>query len=440
MTGHRHVLLILATSISLFAMSLIFACGEKGNRYDTNLLENPSFEEVKGELPRGWELAPFRGLEGEKEVDYGIDRETAYDGENSFYFEGNQQTKKWFALAQELEVDGITHVRLRGALRLEEVGRTRGQYARCNFLLAFFDENHRRFQEMRFADKGTEARAGTTEWIVENRTFRVPRHTRYIKVYCILGMSGKVWFDDLSLEIPRPAPWLHTATRNFDFYWLAERPFPPRAMEKQQSLYEEYCRRLGVTSDARISYYLYPDSSTIKRMLSLKGVFYISWDDQEIHTIQPYEDHEIIHIITDPFGTPPRSICEGTVFYLQGGFRGKPLHPVARQFLAEKKLPSLTSLIDYNRFVFLPSSLSLPSIGSFVAFIVETWGMERLIELYRAAKGANAYLTFGPSFERVYGVSAGEAETRWRQFLARGAFAEPDTLQAPATSNERKID
>jgi hypothetical protein len=210
------------------------------------------------------------------------------------------------------------------------------------------------------------------------------------------------------------------------------------AMDRQQAIHDEYCKKLGISSDERISYFLYPDTTKIRELLGLKGDFYVSWNDREIHSLEPVNGYEVIHLITDPFGTPPKSLCEGTAFYLQGGFLGRPIHPTAIVLLAQKKLPSLTSLIDYNTFARLPIDAKVPAITSFVAFLVETWGPEKLIQLYRAAKGTNAYTTFGPSFERVYGIPVSEAEIRWRQFLARTAISMSDSTRAATPEGEEK--
>jgi len=438
MKKNQRIVFLVIGLAGILALSLFQACGKGGNRYDTNLLKNPSFEDFEGKIPKGWTLKVFKGLEGEKEAEYGLDENVAYSGDRSFYFKGDLETARWFVLSQEIEAGDADHVRLKGHIRLEDVARTKEQYAQCNFFLSFYDKDHQRFDEMRFADKRTRLRLGTMDWLEEDWTFRIPKNTKYVEVACAFGMHGTVWFDDVSLEIPKPIPWETSQSRNFDFHWLPGHPYPPGAMEEQQAVFDSYCKKLGITSDERISYFLYPDTTTIRDMLGLKGDIYISWNDREIHSVKPVNGYEIIHLITDPFGMPPKALCEGTAFYLQGGFLGKPIHPTAIALLAKKELPSLGSLIDYNKFASLPVSVSMPAITSFVAFLVETWGTDKLIELYRAAKGTNAYTTFGTSFERVYGMPASEAEFEWRQYLIRKAVSMSDSTQASPIPGEGK--
>jgi hypothetical protein len=410
-TGSLALLLLLAV--------LAAGCGEKETPYNTNLLKNSSFEAVRDGIPRHWRIADFRGLEGESEVEYGIDNTTAADGLNSWYFKGDPGTRRWYVLTQEVEVRDITHVRLTGWMQLDQVRRWSDQYAQCNYLLTFFDENHNRFQELRFADKRTRFKIGTLPWYVESHTFRVPRGTRYVAVSCILGCDGKVWFDNVELSVPEALDWQSSETENFTFYWLEERPFPVGSVENQQRLFDYYAGRLGIPSSAKIGYYLYPDTARIRDVLSLKGYQYISWDDFEIHTINPNENHEIIHFITDVYGVPPKAIAEGTVFWLHGNWMGGDFDKMSARYLADGVLPPISQLIDYNRFASTSPQLSMPAASSFVKFIVDRWGTEKLIELYKGIAGVNAYDSFAQAFERVYGISCADVEEQWRLVLSR---------------------
>ncbi len=406
-----------------------YGCSKDEVAYDTNLLSNPSFEEAKGGIPKGWHLDSFHGLKGEKEVAYGVTDEEAFEGKKSFFFRGESDTKRWYVLSQEVKVSGVSHVRLRGAMKLKGVHRMKGQYSYCNFFLTFFDENHNRFQEMRFADKRTLLRRGTRSWFIEDDVFRVPKRTKYIVVGCVLGMNGTVWFDDLSLMVPKPPDWIKQSTQNFDFYALPEREFPKGAMERQQQIFDWYCNKLGIKSDVRISYYLYPDTATIREMMSLKGVQYISWDDREIHTLDPIDEHEVVHFITDPYGKPPRFIAEGSAFYLIAELEGEPVHESAARLLARNRLPTLTACLNYGDMVKIPVRFVFPAAKSFVGYLFEIWGPERMLELFNKANGTNSYPTFAEAFKQVYKIPLDEVEGRWRRFLAKRIVVKPDTTE-----------
>lgn len=416
----KHIARGAALLVPLFMMVLVHGCGRKKVPYDTNLLANPSFEQQRDGVPVGWRLELLHGMENQKAVLYGESTEQVHEGAKSFYFKGEEDTQRWLVLTQEVRVPDAMHVRLRGALKAENARRHDGQWTQCNFLLMFFDENHQRFQELRYADKRTMVRRGSTDWIVEDKTFRVPHGTRFISVGCVMGMSGTVWFDDLWLSIPKPVGWVKQSTKNFDFYSLPGHDFPKGSVENQQQLFDGYCTQLGVTSDLKLSYYLYPDTATIREHLSLKGAMYVSWDDHEIHSVYPNNDHEIIHFLTDQYGKAPKAIAEGCVLYLQGGWEGTPVHVAARELLLNKRLPSLNSLLNYGDFVDIDPRLSMPAAASFFGYISERRGMAMVLDLFRAANGANSYSTFAAAFGKVYQADLGAVEAEWHAFLSRG--------------------
>ena len=409
---------VLGTVLLGFCLVIVFSsCGEKEERFDVNLLKNSSFEDVDDGIPKHWEIINFHGLAGEQEVEYAVDNTTAVDGRNSWSFEADPGTRRFYVLSQEVEVDSPSHVHLTGWIKVENVQRQRDQYAQCNFLLTFFDQNHSRFQVMRFADKRTRLRFGTELWYEEDNVFRVPEGTRYIAVSCVLGMDGKVWFDNVSLSIPKPLDWQTERTKNYVFHWLRERPFPPGAIQNQQRMFDYYAQRLGVASEVVVKYYLYPDTASIRDVLSLKGYQYVSWDDQEFHSINPNDNHELIHFITDPYGTPARAIVEGTVFWLHDSWRGTPIQEEAINLLEINQLPGVDQFTDYTVFARLDPNLTIPAAASFIKFIVDGWGVERLIELYRTASGANSYTGFAHAFNKVYGIPCEDVEEQWRLSL-----------------------
>lgn len=74
---HRAVVWTSFVAPAIALAAALMSCGEKGTPHDTNLLKNPSFEDVENGMPKHWRLASFRGLEGQTEVQYQIDSELA---------------------------------------------------------------------------------------------------------------------------------------------------------------------------------------------------------------------------------------------------------------------------------------------------------------------------------------------------------------------------
>jgi len=396
--------------------ALTASCGKKESGYDTNLLVNGSFEDVGGDgIPRGWTIEPFRGPEDAFAARHGIDEQIVQDGKRSFFFAADPNSKRFFRLSQDVEIADATHVRLRGWIQADGVDMaTPEQFSHCNFLLTFYDQNRHRFQEMRISDKRTRPVLGSRLFEEENVTFRVPRGTRFVKVSCVLAMSGQAWFDNVSLEVPEPIDWETATTKNFVFHWLPGHPMPEGSQPNQQAIFDQLAQRLGIESSVVINYYFYPDTTTIRQMLSLKGYQYVSWEDVEFHSVNPNDNHEVVHFMTDPIGRPPRALAEGTVFWLHDDVDGVPVEEAMKRLVRANAFPPLKNLLDYNLFAVLEPQISMPCAASFVGFLVDRFGIDKLMEFYGAINGMNSYDAVAMATNEVYGIPLSEIETAWR--------------------------
>ncbi|HXV14131.1 MAG TPA: hypothetical protein VEC56_07985 [Candidatus Krumholzibacteria bacterium] len=408
-TGYAGAALLVA------AAALMASCGKGKPDYDTNLLVNASFEDVgRDGIPRGWSIENFRGPENEFAIRYGVDDQIAQDGKRSWFFAGDPNTKRFFLLSQEVEVRDATHVRLRGWIQTDNVDlKSADQLTHCNFLLTFYDENHHRFQELRVSDKRTRPVVDTRLWAEDDVKFRLPQGTRFVKVSCVLAMTGQAWFDNVSLEVPTPIDWQTATTKNFVFHWLPGHPMPDGSQAAQQMIWDTIAKKLGLESNVVVQYYFYPDTTTIRSMLSLKGYQYVSWDDVEFHSINANDNHEIVHFMTDPIGRAPRALAEGTVFWLHDDVDGLPVEEAMKKLVRANLVPPLRSMFEYNLFMSIEPPISMPAAASYVGFLVDRFGVEKLMELYKAANGMTAYEGVAQATEKVYGIPLSEIEAAW---------------------------
>ena len=201
---HRSMGVAAGFALSALVLSLVFAgCGEGGKSpRGKNLLKNGSFEEAANGVPAGWEIGAFRGLETDIPAEWGVDGQVASEGKQSFFFQATPEARRFFVLTQSVELEGVTRLRVRGAVRTLDIRRGQAQYPQSNFALTFYDKNGNRFESTRFYDLKTQAHTGTSlDWIVEDRIFRVPDNTARVEFHCALGMEGKMWYDNVSLGL-----------------------------------------------------------------------------------------------------------------------------------------------------------------------------------------------------------------------------------------------
>jgi hypothetical protein len=186
-------------------------------------------------------------------------------------------------------------------------------------------------------------------------------------------------------------------------------------------IFDTYAKKMGVESDVVVHYYFYPDTATIRSMLTLKGYQYVSWDDREFHSINANDNHEVVHFITDPIGRPPRALAEGTVCWLTGEWQGEPIEDAMVILARTASVPKLKNLFDYNLFAMLDPGISMPAAGAFVAFLVDRFGAAKLMELYAAVNGMNSYEGVASGLEKVYGLPAADIEAAWMARLSMNA-------------------
>jgi hypothetical protein len=416
------------------ALSWLGGCGRGGTPKEKNLLRNSSFESVVDNIPEGWRILVFRGLPDEKPAVAGVDDSLAADGKHSFYMHADEETRRFFMLSQEVEVHDVDRVRIRAAVRTLDVKRNARQYPQANLALTFYDADRQRFESQRFADRRTPELNGTSNgWIQVDQIVRVPANTRYIVVHCVLGKQGTIWFDDVSLEVPTGLPWKKDEGPVFTHYWLPGSPYPKGSIDLQEQLYEYYASRLGVPKEEwkRIYYYLYPDTTAMRKAIGRKGPKYVDFGEREIHSVFPVDKHEIVHLITDPIGMLPLALEEGTAFYLMDDFEGKPIQPLAQQLLEAGELPPLEQLLPQTGVIKVPPEYVIPAAASFVGYLIEFGGPKRFMDFYRRGSKFDDYQRTSQAFQDVYGGSFQEAESVWRKTLAAADFSKPQHPEQP---------
>ena len=312
-------------------------------------------------------------------------------------------------------------------MRVKDLKVYGGQYAQSNIALTYYDESHTRFQSARFADARMQLNEGTSDgWFVDEWVFHLPPGTGYVVVHCVLGMSGEIWFDDLSLDIPVGLPWQKQEGEVFTHYWLPGSGYPEGSIEYQQQLYEHYSQTLGIPREAwrPIAYYLYPDTARIQQTLGITGVSQVNYDTRQIHSINSADNHEIIHLLTDPYGRLPRVLGEGAAYYLIDDLEGEPIQPLAQKILLDGRMPPLSRIVDPIASVSLDPIVAIATGASFVGYLLEFGGTERFLELHRQCSALTESTPFSVAFENAYGGSLEEAEGVWRRMLSTADFSQ----------------
>ncbi len=148
-----------------------------------------------------------------------------------------------------------------------------------------------------------------------------------------------------------------------------------------------------------------------------------------IYTSETWHPHECFHIYTRQLGVPRTFFNEGMatahivdpydndfVPRSNSAPGSEPLATAAARLYASGALVPLDTLLaSWGQ---VSSGISYPEAGSFVRYLVDTYGLERMKEVFRTIPYTDSLDVLRAKFEGIYGKSLRAAEVEWRAFLA----------------------
>lgn len=434
MTSRFSRLLFLLPLLMIFF--IMAGCGSKEKEIPdvpigVNLVENGGFEGWKGDMPIDWELEDVEG-EGDNPIYFGKSLEQKNSGSCSFYMRGIYNTDRWYVFVQRIPIIPDYHITFSAAMMSENLKKLKDQERRAHVFIRFLDREGNRFPKARmYGDERLTPRSGTTHWSIGSQTVRAPEDAYFVEVGLVNTMSGYIYFDDIEVVIEEPIPWKSKDTKYVKYYYLDEKPLPKDAIDKETELIEDYADRLGVDIGDKIEYFYYPDEETLKRILGVKkGHQRALWSRRELHTTEPYEEHIVVHLLLTDYGYPPYGIGEGLVFSLIGHLGGNDIHLAAKYYLVQLKIPPLYKMLDSEDIGPELKDIVVPAWSSFCMYLIDKYGMESFMELYKRSDAVLDEGEFNIIFKDIYGEDFPIVDRAWRLHVLRYEGSAPrDTIQ-----------
>jgi len=236
--------------------------------------------------------------------------------------------------------------------------------------------------------------------------------------------------------VPRPLLMLteRLETEHFLFYYS---PGDRIEAERSEAYHRWATAYLGVWVPVKIEYYKYrqledmycTDSAASSAKCLPVGAIGMASGGSRIYTSETWHPHECFHIYTARLGSPPTCFNEGmATAHIVDPFNddfvprshsspgSEPLLTAAARFYSQGRLVPIESLLaGWSQ---VPSGLSYPEAGSFVRFLVDTYGLERMKEVFRTIRYNDPLDVVLAKFEGIYGMSLRAAEAEWHAFLA----------------------
>ncbi len=200
--------------------------------------------------------------------------------------------------------------------------------------------------------------------------------------------------------------------------------------EDHELRYAQVTRLLGVQSSGKLGSYYFSDRDQKARWMGARDVEMAKPWRREIyldHRSFPHGSlrHEIAHAVASEFGDPwfgvamhriygipfaSPGLIEGLAVAIDwpGGYDRLTPHEAVRALVTMGKRPSIAQLLSLQFFTF-SSATGYTTAGSFLRFLLDTYGAERLRALYRS----------GGEFYASYGKPLSVLEAEWLQMIAK---------------------
>jgi hypothetical protein len=145
------------------------------------------------------------------------------------------------------------------------------------------------------------------------------------------------------------------------------------------------------------------------------------------HTLWPWDNHETVHIYTALVGRPSDFFNEGIAVAFQTDplagdfeprFNGQQVHDAARLYRQTGQLVlPLSRIVTTAGFRGVSdSTLSYREAGSFVAFLIARFGLDRVLQFFRASTRDDALTVIESRFQQMFGTKLADAEAEWLAF------------------------
>jgi hypothetical protein len=369
-----------------------------------NLIANGSFEEQGPSGAVHWTLG-----EGATNGAHSPKSEVSWptvDSSVVLKLTGTSTTMSWTSVqADPVPVTPGDTLVLSSRIRTQGVKREGNQYDNCGIAMKFVDANGKRVGMV-----GAPVVDGDHPWMDERVRAIVPLGAATVQPFAFLSKSGTAWFDDFTLETVERPPWITAQSDHFDFFWFAEAPISESMQQENEKALAHAAGVLGLTPPAaRIAFYRYASKEQKGQLTGNAGNGHVQGG--AVHSLFPVQEHELVHVLTQQWGTPDTALLgEGIAVYVGGQWQGRPIDGYAKELVSAGKVPPLTSLV--SAFRANDDLMTYAVAGSFVGYLVRLKDIDAFERVYVAGAPLDQRL------KSVYGKDLATLDADWRASLA----------------------
>jgi hypothetical protein len=207
---------------------------------------------------------------------------------------------------------------------------------------------------------------------------RVRRHPLWLALAMVATlMAGR------TEAAPFPGFALISQTQHFSFY--SRDPRLKVEADKAEQFLREISTLLQQPVEERTEFFRHERPEDIAAYTGVYSTGFAELGGPSIHSVLPYHPHEIVHIVAFRIGRPGDFFQEGLAVALGDGgkIHGQRVDRIAKQALTR------TSAGDFvTRFRDVDPTAAYAVAGSFVTHLIETHGLPKVVELFKACPNA----------------------------------------------------
>jgi hypothetical protein len=200
--------------------------------------------------------------------------------------------------------------------------------------------------------------------------------------------------------------------------------------ERQEAHHAWAIAALGLAVPQKITYNKYTSRAQMGEATGRDNTNGFAEPDRfTVHTLWPWDNHEPVHVYTALIGRPSDFFNEGIAVAFQTDpaagdfatrFNGQQVHEACALYRSQGVLRPLGQIIESNGFRSVQDSvLSYREAGSFMRYLIDRDGMERVKAFFRASGRDDTATVIRERFRAVFGRSLDEAEAEWLASLPR---------------------
>ena len=222
----------------------------------------------------------------------------------------------------------------------------------------------------------------------------------------ILTLALGSAFAPLTSAAPLPGFVLAAQTTHFSFYSRGEKV---EAAKVERSV-DRIEKALGEKLSGHAEYYRYSSPQELQAGTGHYAAGVTFPETGQVHSTEAVHEHELVHLIAGQLGNPGTFFQEGLAVALgnEGRWQGQKVDKIAREHTMS--IPQLIA-----QFEAVDPNISYPVAGSFVGYLVKTYGASQVASFFKACGPSGG--TRDAAFSKTFGTTTAQAAQAWQASL-----------------------